>query len=79
MTKANDMSAEATSIDGELYPRLAAYVENGGKLGIKRTGGLWYVSVTNGTEPGLGITMASADLAYALQQVDMVSGSWVMA
>jgi hypothetical protein len=80
MTKAaNDMSAEATSIDGELYPRLAAYVENGGKLGIRRTGGLWYVSVTNGAEPGLSVTLASRDLAYALRQADTVSGSWVMA
>jgi hypothetical protein len=76
MTKENNMSVE---VDGELYPALARYVENGGRLGVKRTGGLWYVSVTNGTEPGLGVTMASADLAYALRQADTVSGSWVMA
>jgi hypothetical protein len=77
MTKATEM--QTNEISSELYPRLAAYVENGGKLGIRRTGGLWYVSVTNGTEPGLGVTMASGDLAYALRQIDQVSGSWVMA
>jgi hypothetical protein len=66
------------AIDDEVYPALARYVEDGGQLQVKKTGGLWYVTVINGTSPGLSVTLASRDLAYALRQADTVSGSWVM-
>jgi hypothetical protein len=67
------------AIDDEIYPALARYVEDGGQLQVKKTAVLWYVTVINGTEPGLSVTLASRDLAYALRQADTVSGSWVMA
>jgi hypothetical protein len=81
MTKAaiNTSYIDYRAVDDELYPALARYVEDGGQLQVKKTGGLWYVTVSNGTEPGLGVTMASSDLAYALKQADTVSSSWVMA
>jgi hypothetical protein len=78
MTKATDFTSLSQS-DAELYPALAAYLEDGGRMTTRLVSGLWYVSVENGTEPGLSVTLASRDLDYALRQADIVSGSWVMA
>jgi hypothetical protein len=78
MTKAIELMG-LSKTDAELYPALAAYLENGGLLRMRAVHGVWYVDVTNGAEPGLSVTLASRDLAYALRQADTVSGSWVMA
>ncbi len=63
----------------ELYPNLARFVGDGGSLKVKRDGRLWYVTVSKGSTPDLGVTMASGDLEYALRQCDIVCRSWVMA
>ncbi len=78
MTKATSTYEVSADVSTELYPNLATYVSNGGKLTVKRDGRLWYVTVSKGSSPDLGVTLASSDLAYALQQADGVSKSWVL-